>query len=82
MGKKPWEINMIDLGEEYRGGMRNMVSLDLMCESLGIKSSKDKFANHEVSNLYMKGIVKKEDVIEYCEKDVKATIELFLKIYN
>lgn len=82
LGKKPWEINMLDLGEDYRGGMRNMVSLDLMCESLGIKSSKDKFANHEVSNLYMKGIVKKEDVIEYCEKDVKATIELFLKIYN
>jgi hypothetical protein len=81
LGKKPWEINMIDLGEDYKGGMRNMVSLDLMCESLGIKSPKDKFANHEVSNLYMKGIVKRADVIQYCEKDIKATIQVFLKIY-
>lgn len=82
LGKKPWEIKVIDLMEDYKSGMYNMVSLDLICEFLDIQTPKDKFANYEVSSLYMNGEIKKEDICEYCEKDIVATINLFNKIYK
>lgn len=82
IGKKPWEIKCVDIAEDYKGGMWSMVSLDLMCEFLNVDTPKDKFANHEVTSLYMKNKITKNDIVEYCEKDIKATIELFLKIYG
>ena len=82
LGKKPWEITMIDIGEDYRFGMRDMVSLEVMCLVLGIPSSKDLFANHEMNVLLWLKEITLKDVAIYCEKDVEATAAVYNKIYS
>jgi uncharacterized protein YprB with RNaseH-like and TPR domain len=78
---KPWEIKALDTKELWQyGGYGTIASLELMCVSMGVESSKNMEVTgnkvHEAywSNKDIKGIV------EYCEKDVLVLIDVIKKI--
>jgi len=83
--KKPWELeHIIDLLEVYKNWVFNSFSsLDLVCNFLWITSPKDKGIDwSQVQEFY--DLWKEKEIIEYCERDVKATIEVYnyFKLYN
>jgi uncharacterized protein YprB with RNaseH-like and TPR domain len=78
---KPWEIKALDTKELWQyGGYGTIASLELMCVSMGVESSKNmEVTGNKVHEAYwtnkdIKGIV------EYCEKDVLVLIEVIKKI--
>ena len=78
---KPWEIKAIDTKEIWQyGAYTSIGSLDLLCSSLGVETSKDgEVVGEKVHNEYwekqnLKGIS------EYCEKDVNVLIEIIKKL--
>ena len=78
---KPWEIKALDTKELWQyGGYGTIASLELMCVSMGVESSKNmEITGNKVHEAYwinkdIKGIV------EYCEKDVLVLIEVIKKI--
>ena len=80
---KPWEIKALDTKELWQyGGYGTIASLELMCVSMGVESSKNmEVTGNKVHEAYwtnkdIKGIV------EYCEKDVLVLIEVIKKITN
>lgn len=82
LGKKPWEVTMVDICDDYKFGMRDMISLDAICLAFGIPTSKDLFANHEMNTLLSMGIITVKDVVIYCEKDVNATQIVYNRVYS
>ena len=73
-GKKPWEINFLDLMEDYKGLGWEMPSLDLVTTFLGNPSSKAAFHASEVAVLLHTKKITEEDVIKYCGRDVKSNM--------
>jgi len=78
---KPWEIKALDTKELWQyGGYGTIASLELMCVSMGVESSKNmEITGNKVHEAYwvnkdIKGIV------EYCEKDVLVLIDVIKKI--
>lgn len=82
-GKKEWNFtefnrktNIIDLMLEMKGTAYFPSSLDEACYMAGVDSPKDDIGGHEVSDVfYSEGV---ERISKYCEKDVKAVMDLFL----
>jgi hypothetical protein len=79
-GKKPWEVNFLDLMEDWKSLGWEAVSLDQVCMALGITSPKDKFQNYEMNTLLDEGKITIKDVIEYCEKDVQAVMKALVEL--
>lgn len=79
-GKKPWEIQLNDMMQDWKSTGWEAISLDLLCVSLGIDTPKDIIKNWEVSTNYHNGKLTVADITKYCEKDVKATIEVALRL--
>ena len=80
---KPWEIKAIDTKEIWQYGQFGAISsLELMCISLGIESSKNmEVTGNKVHNSFW--IENKYDEIqEYCEKDVEVLINVVKKIVS
>jgi 3'-5' exonuclease len=79
-GKKPWEIPHIDTLELWKfGDYKHFTSLKLLTKILGIPSPKDDIDGSEVAGVYYKE--KNIDrIITYCEKDVIAVAQIFLKL--
>ena len=78
---KPWEIKAIDTKEIWQYGQFGAISsLELMCVSLGIESSKNmEVTGNKVHNSFW--IENKYDEIkDYCEKDVEVLINVVKKI--
>lgn len=75
--KKPREIKTIDLMELVRAG-KQALSLNALCGHLNVATPKDAVIWSDIYPLYYK---KKnlEWVKEYCEKDVKALYECYMK---
>jgi hypothetical protein len=76
--KKPWEIPFLDTSELFSFGswtMQKSLSLDLLACSLGIDSPKGDIKGSEVSDVFWKG-GDYERIKEYCERDVKAVMEI------
>ena len=84
---KPWETKVVDTKEVW--GFNSYIglsSLDLICASLGIHSSKNGDLTGENMHHYYYdwpegkevslGIRRDDNIKEYCEKDVVATINL------
>ena len=78
---KPWEIKALDTKELWQyGGYGTIASLELMCVSMGVESSKNmEVTGNKVHEAYwtnkdIKGIV------EYCEKGVLVLIDVIKKI--
>ncbi|PWH81368.1 3'-5' exonuclease [Brumimicrobium oceani] len=79
-GKKPWEINHLDTLELWKfGDYKHFTSLPLLCHIFKIPTPKDDISGADVARVYYE-----ENDLErikvYCEKDVVALIQLFLKM--
>jgi 3'-5' exonuclease len=81
--KKPWEINSIDIAEEWGFGCNaeKYTPLDWMCISLGVPTSKTDISGKDVKLAYYNDN-RLEDIKNYCEADVKATAEVEQKIFS
>lgn len=80
-GKKPWEIPFLDTMELWKfGDWKAYTKLELLCAVFEIPTPKDDIDGSQVSQVFWE-----EDNVEriaiYCEKDVLATGQLFMK-YN
>ena len=81
-GKKPWESkHLIDTMEMWSfGDRKNYTSLKLLAAVLGFPSPKDDIDGSEVGRVFWEdGQLSR--IASYCEKDVLATIQLYLR-YN
>jgi 3'-5' exonuclease len=79
-GKKPWEVkHLIDTLELWKfGDNKNFTSLKVLTALFGIPSPKDDIDGSEVARVFYE----ENDlprISRYCEKDVVATIQLYLK---
>lgn len=79
-GKKPWEINHLDTMELWKfGDFKAYTSLALLCHVFKIPTPKDDISGADVARVFYE-----ENDLErikvYCEKDVVALIQLFLKM--
>jgi DNA polymerase elongation subunit (family B) len=79
-GKKPWEISHLDTMELWKfGDYKAYTSLSLLCYIFNIPTPKDDISGGDVARVYYE-----ENNLErikiYCEKDVIALIQLFLKM--
>ena len=81
-GKKPWEINLLDTMELWKfGDYKNFTSLELLAGLLNIPTPKDDIDGSMVADIYWK----ENDlprIAKYCEKDVAALVQVFLKFGN
>lgn len=79
-GKKPWEIAHIDTMELWKfGDYKAYTSLPLLCHVFGVPTPKDDISGADVARVYHE----ENDlnrIARYCEKDVVALIQLFLKM--
>lgn len=79
-GKKPWEIAHLDTMELWKfGDFKAYTSLSLLCHVFNIPTPKDDISGADVARVYFE-----ENDLErikvYCEKDVVALIQLFLRM--
>jgi uncharacterized protein YprB with RNaseH-like and TPR domain len=81
-GKKPWEIAHLDTMELWKfGDYKHYSSLSLLCHIFKIPTPKDDITGADVARVYY------EDkdlnrIVKYCQKDVVALIQLFLRFRN
>ncbi len=81
-GKKPWEVNHIDTLELWKfGDYKHYTSLSLLCHIFDIPTPKDDISGADVARVYyQEGDLSR--ITSYCQKDVVALIQLFLKFRN
>jgi len=81
-GKKPWEVNLLDTMELWKfGDYKHYTSIALLCHIFKVPTPKDDISGADVARVYYED----EDlprITAYCEKDVIALIQLFLKFRN
>lgn len=79
-GKKPWETNLVDTMQLWKfGDYKNYTSLNLLAHCLGIPTPKENTDGSQVKEIYY---VQKDlpRIVEYCQKDVIATAQIFLRL--
>ena len=78
---KPWEIKAIDTKEIWQyGSYTSIGSLDLLCNCLGIESSKEgEITGDKVHQMYWEGN-NLPKIADYCEKDVLVLIDVINKL--
>lgn len=79
-GRKPWEISHLDTMELWKfGDYKAYTSLALLCHVFKIPTPKDDISGADVARVYYE-----ENDLErikvYCEKDVVALVQLFLRM--
>ena len=80
-GKKPWEVNFLDTMEMWKfGDRKNFTSLDLLTTIFNIPSSKSDIDGSMVNKVYYEEENGLERIRKYCQGDVIATAQLFLKM--
>lgn len=81
-GKKPWEVNHLDTLQLWKfGDYKHYTSLPLLTTIFGIPTPKDDIDGSMVNSVYWKDKDLKRIAI-YCEKDVVALTQLFLRFRN
>lgn len=80
-GKKPWETkHLLDTLEMWKfGDIKNYTSLRLLCAVFDIPSPKDDISGADVGQVYWEDR-DLDRIASYCEKDVQATVQLFLRL--
>lgn len=78
--KKPWDMRITDLYDDWKGSFAWSPSFDEMCYELGIPSPKESISGKDVHTTYWNGGIEK--IKEYCEGDVRASIKSGLKLYR
>ncbi len=80
IGKKPWEVPHLDTMELWKfGDYKHFTSLKLLTNILNIPSPKDDIDGSQVYEIYYKE-KDLDRIIIYCEKDVVATAQVFLRL--
>jgi len=78
-GKKPWEVKFLDTMDMWKfGDYKHYTSLNLLTTIFNIPSPKDDIDGSQVAHVFYE----EKDVqriAHYCEKDVLATAQLFLR---
>ena len=81
-GKKPWEIAHLDTMELWKfGDYKHYSALNLLCHIFKIPTPKDDISGADVARVYYQD----QDlprIVKYCQKDVVAVIQLFLRFRN
>jgi len=78
-GKKPWEIKHLDTMELWKfGDYKHYTSLELLTYVFDIPTPKDDIDGSQVAKVFYED-KDLDRIIIYCEKDVIATIQLFLR---
>lgn len=78
-GKKPWEIKHLDTLDLWRfGDYKNYTSLQLLTHIFNIPTPKDDIDGSMVCDIYWKHN-DLQRIVEYCQKDVIAVLQLFRK---
>ncbi len=78
-GKKPWEVKFLDTMELWKfGEYRHFTSLDLLTTIFDIPTPKDDIDGSQVAKVYYEND-DLERIRRYCEKDVLAVAQLFLR---
>ncbi|UXP33534.1 3'-5' exonuclease [Reichenbachiella agarivorans] len=79
-GKKPWEVQHLDTMQMWKfGDWKNYTSLELLTQVFGIPSPKGDIDGSDVNRVYYE----EQDltrIAHYCNQDVIATIQVFLKM--
>jgi DNA polymerase elongation subunit (family B) len=80
-GKKPWEIRHLDTMELWKfGDYKAYTGLALLCHVFGIPTPKDDITGADVARVYYED-KDLERIAVYCEKDVIALIQVYLKMH-
>jgi hypothetical protein len=78
-GKKPWEIKHLDTMELWKfGDFKNYTSLNLLTAVFDIPTPKDDIDGSKVYSVYYEEN-DLQRIMEYCQKDVVALIQLMRK---
>ncbi|MBB3187265.1 3'-5' exonuclease [Microbacter margulisiae] len=78
--KKPWEVPLLDTLEMWKfGDFKHYTSLNLLTALFDIPTPKDDIDGSQVSSVYY-GEHNIKRIATYCEKDVVATAQLFLRL--
>jgi DNA polymerase elongation subunit (family B) len=78
-GKKPWEVKHLDTMDLWRfGDYKAYTSLNLLTAIFDIPTPKDDIDGSQVGKVYWEEH-NLERIAEYCQKDVLAVAQLFLK---
>lgn len=81
-GKKPWEINHLDTMELWKfGDYKHYTSMSLLCHIFNVPTPKDDISGADVARVYYEEN-DLQRITVYCEKDVIALIQLFLRFRN
>lgn len=81
-GKKPWEVNHLDTMELWKfGDYKHYTSMSLLCHIFNIPTPKDDISGADVARVYYEEN-DLERIVTYCQKDVIALIQLFLRFRN
>jgi len=78
-GKKPWEVSFLDTMQLWKfGDFKNYTSLDLLSYIFDIPTPKDDIDGSMVAEVFYREQDLKR-IVQYCEKDVLAIAQLFLR---
>jgi uncharacterized protein YprB with RNaseH-like and TPR domain len=79
-GKKPWEVQHLDTMQMWKfGDWKNYTSLELLTQVFDIPSPKEDIDGSDVNRVYYE----QNDlarIAKYCNRDVLATIQVYLKL--
>jgi predicted PolB exonuclease-like 3'-5' exonuclease len=71
LGKKPWEVNIVDTTELWKGMGWDTSSLDEIAHTLNLPSPKEDIDGSQVYEIFWEEHDLKR-IAEYCERDVKV----------
>ncbi|HLO92590.1 MAG TPA: 3'-5' exonuclease [Lentimicrobium sp.] len=78
-GCKPWEVKHLDTMELWKfGDYKNYTSLELLTTIFNLETPKDDIHGNRVNDVYWNDH-DLERIVTYCQKDVVAVAQLFLK---
>lgn len=78
--KKPWDVQMIDTLQFWKfGDYKHYVSLDTLTTIFNVPSPKEEIDGSQVGKVYwIENNLEK--IVAYCQRDVEAVAQLFLKL--
>ena len=78
--KKPWDMRIVDMAEDWKQKFAYSFSFDEMCYELGVASPKVNMDGSLVHEYYHSGRL--EEIKDYCEMDVSSSIDAGLMLYK
>ena len=78
--KKPWEMRIVDMSDDWKGKFAWSNSFDELAYELDINSPKDTMNGSQVHEYYWQNRI--DTIKDYCERDIKASIEVSKKLYR